>query len=411
MSWAVSILLGRKADGSQDRAFRSGFATRRVAQQALDELRREAEAATPEAERIVVGEYLIDRWLPRTRTTEKTRVDRLQHMEAYVLPRIGDLHLDEVSGDVLNEMYDDLAVRGRTRKPDPVLGWGLSPTTIRRIHTQLNKAFNDAIRWGLLRLNPCEQADPPSTSEVKARAMAARTTYTWDQLRHFMAVAETDRLAALWHLTIVTGMRRSEVVALSWKHVDLEERMVSVVRVAVELSGTVYEHELPKSDTSFRAIELSDTDVDILRRHRKQQGAEREWVGASWRDTDLVFTSPVGGRLYPPDITKRFHALTEEARIPRARLHDLRHTNATLLIKAGVPVKVVTERLGHSTTAYTQDAYQHVMPGMQRRAAETFNARLRGHEDAQPEPEERDEDDTSQNLETEDNDDREEDEG
>lgn len=127
---------------------------------------------------ITVGEYLLEKWLPRTRTSEKTRTDRETHMRAYVVPRIGGFKLVDLTGEELNEMYDDLAVRGRTQRPDPELGWGLSPTTVRRIHTQLHKAFNDAMRWGLIIRNPCDRADPPSTTEVKARALASRTVYT-----------------------------------------------------------------------------------------------------------------------------------------------------------------------------------------------------------------------------------------
>lgn len=152
--------------------------------------------------------------------------------------------------------------------------------------------------------------------------------------------------------------------------------MVSVLRSAVESDGEVHERDLPKSSASRRAIELDPRDVTVLGEHQAQQDEERAEVGASWQGTGHVFTSPVGGRLYPPDITRWFHDLTDRAGLPRIRLHDLRHTNATHLIKAGVPVKVVTERLGHSTTAYTQDAYQHVTPCMQREAAATFRDHL-----------------------------------
>lgn len=273
-------------------------------------------------------------------------------------------------------MYDDLAVRGRTGKPHPELGIGLSPTTIRRIHTQLHKAFADAIRWGLLDRNPCDRADPPSTSEVKARAHACRQTYTWEELRRFVEAAATDRLFAMWHLFVTTGMRRSEVAALLWRNIDLDAGLLSVTRAAVEVGGKVHERELTKSSSSRRAIELDEVDVKVLRRHRKQQLEEQVALHGVWRDPERVFTSPVGGRLYPPDITRAFHELTEGAGLPRIRLHDLRHTFATLTLKSGEITKVVSERLGHSTTSYTQDAYQEVMPGMQREAGRRFNERL-----------------------------------
>jgi integrase len=374
--WAFVLDLGKRGDGGRRRALRSGFETKQEAEQARADLIAETVSGYVAPSKLTVAAYLVDRWLPRTRTTPKTRADRETHMKAYVVPRIGGLALQELTGDHLTEMYDDLAVSGRTRKPDPELGWGLSPTTIRRIHTQLHKAFEDAIRWGLLNRNPCDRADPPSTSEVKARAREARRSYTWDQLRAFVSTAEADRLFAMWYLFATTGMRRSEMAALLWRNIDLDTGLLSVTRTAVEASGKVYERELTKSSSSRRAIELDDVDVQILRQHRKRQAEEQLAFPGQWRDPDRVFTSPVGGRLYPPDITKAFHGLLDDAGLPRIRLHDVRHTLATLMLKSGEVTKVVTERLGHSTTAYTQDAYQEVMPGMQRDAARRFREKL-----------------------------------
>ncbi len=374
--WAFVIDLGQGGDGKRQRALRSGFETKQAAERAKAELIAETLSGYVAPSKLALGSYLLDRWLPRTRTSPKTRSDRETHMRVYVIPRIGGLPLQSVTGDHLTEMYDDLAVTGRSRKPDPELGWGLASTTIRRIHTQLHKAFEDAIRWGLLQRNPCDRADPPSTSEVKARARQARHTYTWEQLRAFVTAARYDRLYGMWYLFTTTGMRRSEMAALLWRNIDLESGLLSVTRTAVEDRGKVYERELTKSSSSRRAIELDEIDVKVLRQHRRQQLEEQLAFGGQWRDPDRVFTSPVGGRIYPPDITKAYHALIDRAGLPRIRLHDIRHTLATLMLKAGEATKVVTERLGHSTTAYTQDAYQEVMPGMQRDAARRFRERL-----------------------------------
>lgn len=374
--WTFVVDVGHGGDGKRRQVLRSGFTSKDDAEEALADLIAARRTGYTPTRDVTVTEYLLDRWLPRTRTSEKTRHDRETHMRAYVTPRIGNLQLQVLNGDHLTEMYDDLAVRGRTRRPDPELGMGLSPTTIRRIHTQLHKAFADAIRWGLLQHNPCDRADPPSANDVKARALASRQVFDWSQLRRFVDTASNDRLCAMWHLFAVTGMRRSEMAALRWAHVDLDARMISVVRAAVEDGGQVIERMLPKSSSSRRAIELDDYDVEVLRQHRKRQLVERLQAGAAWHDDDLVFTSTVGGRIYPPDISRAFHRLTDQAGLPRIRLHDIRHTHATLLLKAGENTKVVTERLGHSTTAYTQDAYQHVLPGMQRAAAGRFLARL-----------------------------------
>ena len=286
--WAFAVDVGHGGDGKRRQVLRSGFESKEDAEEALADLLAARRAGYTPTRDLTVAGYLLDRWLPRTRTSEKTRHDRETHMRAYVTPRIGMLQLQAVTGDHLTEMYDDLAARGRTRRPDPELGWGLSPTTIRRIHTQLHKAFADAVRWGLLQHNPCDRADPPSTNEVKARALASRQVFDWSQLQRFVDTARGDRLYAMWHLFAVTGMRRSEMAALRWAHVDLEARMISVVRVAIEDGGQVIERMLPKSSSSRRAIELDDYDVEVLRQHRKRQLEERLQAGAAWHDDDLA---------------------------------------------------------------------------------------------------------------------------
>jgi integrase len=354
--WAFVVNLTRGGTGARRRLVRSGFQTKQEAERAQAELVAETLSGYVAPAKITVGAYLIERWLPRTRTSPKTRLDRETHMKAYVVPRIGGLALPDLTGGHLTEMYDDLAVNGRTRKPDPDLGWGLSPTTIRRIHTQLHKAFEDAIRWGLLHRNPCDRADPPSTNEVKARSRQVRQTYTWDQLRAFVTAAQNDRLYAMWYLFATTGMRRSEMAALLWRNIDLDERLLSVTRAAVEVKGKVYERELTKSSSSRRAIELDDVDARVLREHRRRQAEERLAFGGRWREPDRVFTNLVGGRLYPPDIPKAFHAILEKAGpgYPESGVYTTSATRWPRSFKSGEVTKVVTDRLGHSTTAYTQ---------------------------------------------------------
>lgn len=200
--------------------------------------------------------------------------------------------------------------------------------------------------------------------------------WSWEQLRRFVAAIQGDRLYAMWHLFATTGMRRGEMAGLVWRYVDLGEGLISIVRNAVPVRGKVIEQDYPKSAKSRRAIELDDIDVQVLRAHRRRQAEERLAVGGTWADPERVFTTRVGGRLYPPDITNVFHRLTDQAGVPRIRVQDLRHTHATLLLKAGENVKVVSERLGHSTTAFTMDTYAAYVPGMQRDAARRFSTRL-----------------------------------
>lgn len=335
-TWAFTVDIGKRGKGGRQ-IKRQGFATKTEAEEALAKLLATKQRGGQVPPRgLTVGTYLTKRWLPRMRVRPSTADERRVHFNAYVVPRIGDIKLSDVTGDDLTEMYDDLLIRGRTRRADPELGWGLSPTTVRHVHTILHRAFQDAIRWGLLDRNPCSQADPPSTAEVKARAQAARSTWSWDQLRRFITAMQSDRLYAMWHLFATTGVRRGEMAALMWPQVDLDEGLIAIVRNAVPVRGQVIEQDPPKTASSRRSIELGEGDIEVLRQHRVRQAEEHLAANGVWRDPERVFTSEIGGRIYPPDITRRFHQLTDQAGVPRIRIQDLRHTHATPRFKSPV---------------------------------------------------------------------------
>jgi integrase len=193
--------------------------------------------------------------------------------------------------------------------------------------------------------------------------------FTPEQVGKLFEVAITDRLFALYILAIDAGMREGELFALAWDDIDFAGASVIVQRTLKELKGKVWIEDL-KTEKSRRRIELSATTVEVLREHRKRQAAEDN-AGT------LVFCAAQGGYLRRPNLARRyFHPMLERAKLPRIRFHDLRHTAATLLLLANERTKVVSERLGHASTTTTEATYQHVLPTMQRQAAEKMNAIL-----------------------------------
>ena len=372
--WAFSVSLGKRPDGRPRRVLRSGFRTKRDAQAALDDIRTNTADQHVRPRTLTLGEYLQGRWLPRLRTTEKTRSGPRHAHGGLRHPSSRGDQLVDLTGEELNEMYDDLAVAARTAAR-PELGWGLSATSIRHIHTQLHKAFADAIRWGLLHANPCDQADPPSTTEVKARAMAARKVYSWDQLQRFVAQAAEDRLFAMWQLFVTTACG-----AARWRGCT-GTRSTSRPRCCRSSVAPSSRRPGPRAGVPQVLVvapcrRAGPADVDVLRLHRPAGPRGRRRPGSLARTQDTSSRRSSGAGSTRPTSPRCSTTLTDAAGLPRIRLHDLRHTHATLLLKAGEVTKVVTERLGHSTTAYTQDTYQHVLPGMQRGAATRFHERL-----------------------------------
>lgn len=164
-------------------------------------------------------------------------------------------------------------------------------------------------------------------------------------------------------------MRRGEVLGLPWGDVDLQVGRLSVRQALVSVA---YEVELSdvKTGSGRRTIDLDPGTVDVLKLWRIQRS--EECSGREPSDDDLVFTKQDGALVHPDSFSQTFDRKVAKLAVPGISLHDLRHTHATLLLKAGVPVKVVSERLGHASAAFTMTVYQHVLPGMQSEAAELF---------------------------------------
>ena len=175
------------------------------------------------------------------------------------------------------------------------------------------------------------------------------------------------RSEGAWRLAAMTGMRRGEVLGLRWRDVDLNSARLSVRHAVVSVAYTVLD-STPKSHQA-RVIDLDEATVDQLRSHRERQRREREEWGDDYVGRDLVVAKEDGEALHPDSFSQTFERLVRRAGLRRIRLHDLRHTHATLAVKAGVPVKVISERLGHESPAFTLRQYAHVMPGMQAEAA------------------------------------------
>jgi integrase len=166
----------------------------------------------------------------------------------------------------------------------------------------------------------------------------------------------------------MTGMRRGEVLGLRWRDVDLDAARISVRQAIVSVAYAVLE-STPKSHQA-RVIDLDRETVALLRAHRERQRAEREQWSSEYRDKDLVLAKENGEPIHPQSLSQAFERLIKAAGLRRIRLHDLRHTHATIAVAAGVQVKIVSERLGHESPAFTLKQYAHVMPGMQAAAAE-----------------------------------------
>ena len=358
----------------------SGFRTRRDAQAALDKARMSLkEGDYVEPSKITVGEYL-NLWLPTIEATVRPSTLRSyrHHVESHIVPRIGSIPLQKLSPDAIGAMYADLLRDGRRlqqwklkkgeQPEDDSRSRVLSANTVHHVHVTLHKALKDAVKRGRLPRNPVDAVDAPPAPRPGEHASILKV-WTSEQLNAFLAATRDDDLYPVWHLLAMTGMRRGEALGLTWDDVDIEAARLSIRRALVSVGYEVVVSE-PKTARGRRMVDLDAATVEVLKGQAARQLEEQEEWGPAWTNTGYVFTRQDGQPLHPDRVSKLFNSAVKASCLPRITLHGLRHTWATLALQAGVPIKVVSERLGHASVAFTMNIYQHVLPGMQREAAE-----------------------------------------
>ncbi len=230
----------------------------------------------------------------------------------------------------------------------------------------IRKALGDAMRWGMVQRNVAALADPPPAHAAAAERRAAISVWSEQELARFLLHAQHDDLYTLWALLASTGMRRSETLGLPWRDVDFDGKRLSVRQSLVSIDGTP-DLGPPKSRHAVRTIDLEERSIAALRSQRRRQNEQR-LAAASWENTGLVFTRSDGSWLNPDWIGELFRRLVDDAGLPAIRMHDLRHTHATLLLRWGHNPKVVSERLSHHSVAFTLDTYAHVVPACSSRS-------------------------------------------
>jgi integrase len=358
--WYVVVDIGFDGDGHRRQKWHGGFRTRRDAEIARAKLVDELHTGSYVAPgRVTLNDWIRESWLPMTeaRVKPSTFDSYRRNIEGHVLPAFGAKPLQQLTPPMLNALYAQLSSGSKGRRP-------LAAKTIGYIHATIHKALADAVDAGLLARNVADRAKPPRPSR---RLTADIQAWEPHELARFLDHVRGTRLEAIWRLAAMTGMRRGEILGLRWGDLDLDAALLSVRHALVAVAYAVIE-STPKSHNA-RVIDLDYETVEKLRMHRQHQQDERDEWGADYQDRDLVVAKENGEPIHPHTFSQSFERVILKAELRRIRLHDLRHTHATLALMAGVPVKVISERLGHESPAFTLKQYAHVIPGMQAEAA------------------------------------------
>ena len=305
---------------------------------------------------ISLEEYL-GQWLDVAKVglREKTADQYNRLIQNHINPHIGDIPLKDLRLSEIEQFYRTLILSG------------LGARTVKIVHSVLHRAFEKAVMYNLLTSNPAHGATLPKYQHAEMQI--------WDevQVMQFLSAAHESRYEALYHLAVKTGMRQGELLGLKWSDLQWHNGTLLVQRQVQKIPRQGWSFLTPKTKAGRRAIKVGDATLQILRLHRERQEIEKSATGERWEEYGLVFTSKVGTPGDPSNLRLEFNRIISEAGLPKIRFHDLRHTAASLMLNHGVPVIVVSKRLGHSQPSTTLDVYGHLYHEMQNDAAKIMD--------------------------------------
>lgn len=307
---------------------------------------------------LTVHGFMTTTWLATKQTLTKPTLNRYRWMiDHNITPRIGRVRLDTLRPGDLDACYADLVTNGGRRHQ------GLSAKTVLEIHRVIANALDLAVDRQLITTNPAHKARPPRPDSRSA----VPAIWTAQQLRSFLAATRHLRLHPALHLVAHTGMRRGELAGLNWGDLDTTTSSLSISRTRQATMGRTIEGPV-KTRTSRRRIGLDPNTINVV----KQWGQRLASEGATIAPATPMFLNTHHRTPSPESFSQLFTRATTAVGLPRIRFHDLRHTHASLLVAAGAPIKVVSERLGHAHPGFTMHTYQHLLPGMGAAAATQF---------------------------------------
>jgi integrase len=381
--WHAYVSMGLKDNGQRDRRHVSGV-TRAVVVARKKELERKRDAqATTLTGRVTVGGW-VDYWLDNiaARKVRTSTLDRYRQIVAHqIVPKLGHHRIDRLQPEHVEVAWAELTDAG------------LSPATVLQCHRVLSRALKVAMQRGRVARNVCTLVDPPSVVRQEADYLSI------DEARAVLAAAAGVPNSARWTVALALGLRQGEALGLPWDVFDLD---AGTMRVRQALQRHRWHHGCddaekcgraascpkrhggglvfvePKSRAGKRTVMMPDVLVTALRSHRRVQQEDRLKAGQLWEDHGLVFCQATGKPIDPRGDSRHWHALLKAAGVRATKLHNARHTAASIMLAMGVPARVVMETLGHSQITLTLGTYSHVMPQVAHDAASKVESALFG---------------------------------
>lgn len=317
--------------------------------------------------KLTVGQWL-DIWQrdylgdvkPRTADSYRATV------ETHLKPAFGAVKLETLPTHEIQRFYNSLQKQRGDAPP-------LSPKTIRNINGVLHRALQQAVEIGYIRVNPATACKLPRVERVEIKPLES------EEIHRFLSAIKGHKFEALYLATLFTGMREGEVLGLTWDCIDFDKGTIKINKqLQKERGGSGKYHLVSPKNGKARCLSPAPTVMEVLKLQRRRQ---KEWklaAGPEWEDSGLVFTNELGHNLSAQTVYLHFKKLAEQAGVPDARFHDLRHSYAVAALQSGDDIKTVQEALGHHTAAFTLDTYAHVTEKMKQDSADRMERFIKG---------------------------------
>jgi integrase len=347
--------------GKRKQKTHSGFRTKKEAQAALAELVTKVE----KGEQIEVRkttfrdfarEYFNKTYINRVKETTFERSTSL--LEKQILPYFQSANLNDIDQFVIHDFYD------------LKLKEGYSSAYIQRMHEVLKMLFKVAFKWELIKKDIASMVEPPKNKKKEMQV------WSIDEVNEYLKFTKHSRYHPVFFLAAYTGMRKGEILALTWDDIDFEEKTININKTLYKLEKHYVVNE-PKTTHSVRTIYIDEDIERVLKKQRVKQNLEKLKNGRVYQDNNLVFAQEDGGFVYPAGVNALFNRFIRQLGIKKIRFHDLRHTHATILLQMGVNPKIVSERLGHSSIQTTLDVYSHVTKEIKQDISKDFSKAMK----------------------------------
>ena len=358
--WCFVVEMGKHpVTGRRRQKWYSSFATKVEAEKELSKVLHELSNGTHvEPTKETLGNFFTNTWLPHKKQHVRpgTYQTYSRFVNGHILPRLGQLNLNKLTPQILIQMYEDMQFGNRK----------LAPQTIKHIHRVLYDGMETAVKFGITKNNPLRYIKGPKVPRAEMRIWTAA------ELQQFLEIVKPTRYFVYFLILATTGMRRGELLALRWADIDLDAAKLTVRRSLSRGYEGRFIIQEPKTTSSIRTVALPQQTVAALRQHKIVQAKDKLATGGKYKDEGYIAQTQLGKLMNPQQLEEAWYKALKFMD-KKIRLHDLRHCHASLLLQKGIHIKVVSERLGHSSVTITLDRYSHLLPGMQELAAQKFN--------------------------------------